>query len=210
MGNDIMDAMTTNRTGGRKRPSGRRGGDSGTRDAILDAARDLFAQVGYDNASLRAIAGAAGVDPALIRHFFGDKENLFATLAADRTTIPQLIAETLMGDPATAGHRLADTYLRLWEDPTTQPLLLALVRSASTSDKVAAMLRETLMARVPPELIKADPDRATRIALAGSHLFGLAAARHIIKMPAVADLPHDDLVAQVAPTIQRYLTATHI
>lgn len=199
-----------NGTDGRKRPSGRRGGDSGTREAILDSARDLFAQVGYDGVSVRAIAGAAGVDPALIRHFFGDKESLFATVAADRTTIPQIIAESLMGDPATAGHRLADTYLRLWEEPATQPLLLALVRSASTSDHVAAMLRETLMARVPPQVIEADPHRMTRIALAGSHLFGLAAARHIIKMPAVADLSLDDLVAQVAPTIQRYLTGTHV
>lgn len=200
----------TNDIDGRKRPSGRRGGDSGTREAILDSARELFAQVGYDGASVRAIAAAAGVDPALIRHFFGDKENLFATVAADRTTIPQIIAESLVGDPATAGHRLADTYLRLWEEPTTQPLLLALVRSASTSDRVASMLRETLMARVPPQVIEADPHRMIRIALAGSHLFGLAAARHIIKMPAVADLSHDDLVAQVAPTIQRYLTGTHL
>src|SRR6185437_1711481 len=102
-----------------KRPTGRRVGDSGTRDAILDAARDLFAERGYDGATIRAIATSAGVDPALIRHCVGDKEALFAAIVSDRSTIPERITEALPGAPDKLGERVADAYLRLWEEPDT-------------------------------------------------------------------------------------------
>ena len=80
--------------------TGRRAGNSGTRDAILDAATALFAERGYEGASMRTIAAAAGVDPALIRHFFDDKDTLFATVIADRTIIFQQLAASLPGDPS--------------------------------------------------------------------------------------------------------------
>lgn len=205
-----MGAMTTQSTR-RRRPTGRRAGDSGTRDAILDAARDLFAAAGYDGTSVRAIAGAADVDPALIRHFFGDKDTLFATVVADRTTIPHRLAESLLGDTDTLGQRVADVYLRLWEEPETRPVLMALVRSASTSERIALMLRETLDARLRPELNQwhSGQEQEIRLGLAASHLFGLAFARHVIAVPAIAALDHDELIAQIAPTIHRYLTGTH-
>jgi AcrR family transcriptional regulator len=190
--------------------TGRRPGDSGTRDAILDAATRLFAERGYDRASIRTIAAAAGVDPALIRHFFGDKDTLFTAVVADRTIVFEQIAASLPGDPATLGHRVADTYLRLWEQPQTRPILMAIARSATTSDKAAKMLRDALARRIRADARYADGEQARRLALAGSHLFGLAVARHIVKVPAIAQLAHEDLVAQVAPTIQRYLTGTHL
>ncbi|MCL2467507.1 MAG: TetR family transcriptional regulator [Micrococcales bacterium] len=187
----------------RGRPTGRRTGDSGTRDAILDAALTLFAERGYDAASVRAIAESAGVDPALIRHFFGDKNTLFATVVADRTSIPARLGAALDGDPSTLGARVADAYLRLWEDPQTRPTLLALVRSATTSPHAADMLRDLLAGRAPA----LAPDKAQGTALAASHLFGIAFTRHIIKLPAITACDHDTLVAAVAPTIQHYLTA---
>lgn len=193
-----------------KTRTGRRAGHSGTRDAILDAATKLFAERGYQGASMRTIAAAAGVDPALIRHFFGDKETLFATVAAHRTTIFQQLAASLPGDPADIGARVAHTYLRLWEQPETRPILMAIARSATTSDKAAQMLREALARGIDAHLGEPDHDQAQLQALAGSQLFGLAIARHIIKVPAITQLALDDLVAQVAPTIQRYLTATHL
>lgn len=194
-----------------KRPSGRRAGDSGTRDAILDAARELFAGLGYDGASIRAIASAAGVDPALIRHFFGDKETLFATTVADRTTIPGRILGAFAGDASQLGHRVADTYLRLWEDPDMRPILQALVRSATTSERAAAMLKEVLGARIRSEgsQLDFDDEQMQRVALAAAHMLGIAIARYIIKMPAVAAQSHDALVAEIAPTIHRYLTGQH-
>jgi AcrR family transcriptional regulator len=180
------------------------------RDTILDAATRLFAERGYDGASIRTIAAAANVDPALIRHFFSDKDTLFATVVADRTIVFQRLAASLPGDRASLGHRVADTYLRLWEQPQTRPILMAIARSATTSDKAAKMLRDGLVHRIRVHASPPDNDQARLLALAGSHLFGLAAARHIIKVPAIAELAHEDLVAQVAPTIQRYLTGTHL
>lgn len=193
----------------RKRPGGRRAGDSGTRDAILDAATTLFSQRGYDGASLRAIAAAAGVDPALIRHFFGDKETLFAAVVADRTAIMERLAGSLAGDQRDIGLRVTGTYLRLWEEPQTRPVLLAITRSATTSERAAQMLTQALGGKIRAGAGE-EADRIRRIIFAGSHLFGLAVARHIIKQPSLAEMDLDQLIAQVAPTIQRYLTGNHL
>jgi AcrR family transcriptional regulator len=193
-----------------KRPTGRRPGDSGTRDAIVDAANQLFAERGYEGASMRAIAAAAGVDPALIRHFFADKDTLFATVVADRTSIFDRLAASLAGDQASVGQRVADTYLRLWEQPPTQPILMAITRSATTSDKARQMLRDALDSRIRAHAGQPDPYQDRLIALAGAHLFGLAVARYIIKVPSITQLTHQELVAQVAPTIHRYLTGNHL
>lgn len=193
----------------RKRPGGRRAGDSGTRDAILDAATTLFSQRGYDGASLRAIAAAAGVDPALIRHFFGDKETLFAAVVADRTTIMQRLAGSLAGDQRDIGLRVTGIYLRLWEEPQTRRVLLAITRSATTSERAARMLTEALGGKIRATAGE-EAERIRRITFAGSHLFGLAVARHIIKQPSVAEMDLDQLIAQIAPTIQRYLTGNHL
>ena len=192
----------------RKNPGGRRPGDSGTREAILDAARLLFADRGYEGASLRAIAATAGVDPALIRHFFGDKQSLFAATVADRTTLPERMLGAIGGDPADVGRRFTDTYLLLWEDPETRPLLHALVRSAATSQGAADMVVELLQGRMRSH-DGVDDVLVQRISLAGAHLLGIAFARYILRMPPLADLSHDDLVDEIAPTIQRYLSGTN-
>lgn len=192
----------------RKRPTGRRAGDSGTRDAILDASLDLFADRGFEGASLRAIASQAGVDPALIRHFFGDKETLFATTIADRTAIPERFTGALTGDPDGLGRRVADTYLRMWDEPGTRPILLALVRSATTSELAARMLRDILGTRARHQAGIVDDEHVRRVGLAAAHLLGIAIARHVIQLPAVADIDHDTLVALAAPTVQRFLTGT--
>jgi AcrR family transcriptional regulator len=189
--------------------TGRRPGTSDSREVILDAATKLFSERGYDGASMRTIAAAAGVDPALIRHFFGDKDTLFATVVADRTVIYERVAAALPGDPSGIGQRLADTYLRLWEEAPTRPILMAVLRSATTSDRAAEMLQEALGRSVRAHTGVRDSDYAQRLAFAGAQLFGLAVARHIIKVPSIVRLAHDELVVQVAPTIQRYLTATH-
>lgn len=191
-----------------RRPAGRRKGDSGSKDAVLDAARDLFAELGFEGASMRAIAARAGVDPALIRHFFGDKDGLFVATMENRTQIPDRIAAALAGPPDSLGERAANTYLGLWEDPETQPILLSLVRSAMTSDKAAQLLVEAIAGRVYGASVS-DAGELAKIrgmALAGSHLFGLAVARHIFHIPVLDEMTHDELVALVAPVIQQYLT----
>lgn len=207
-GMDLDNSMSP-----RKRPSGRRAGESGTRERILDAAGDLFAELGYEGASIRGIATAAGVDPALIRHFFGDKETLFATTVADHTAIPHRLAEAYSGDPERLGARVADVYLRLWEEEETRRFLLALLRSATTSERAASMLMEVLGARLrdpgqsPAAFGNVPPEG---LALAASHLLGVAFTRHILKLPELAAMPHGELVEEIAPAIQRYLTGTPV
>lgn len=194
------------------RPTGRRAGKSRTRDDILDAALELFAEHGYDGTSLRAVAASAGVDHGLIRHFYGDKAQLFASTIADRTVILERLAGALTGGPDGIGLRVTDTYLRMWEEPGTRPILLALVRSATNSPRAANLLEDIFGTRIRAQNPSADRDDAQmqRVAIAGSHLMGLAFARHIVKLQPIADANLDDLVAAVAPTIQRYLTGNHL
>ncbi|MGW8566681.1 TetR/AcrR family transcriptional regulator [Isoptericola sp. NPDC055881] len=198
--------MTDHEETRRKKPTGRRVGDSGTRDAILDAALALFSERGFEGASLRAIAAEAGVDPGLIRHFFGDKDSLFIETVSDRTMIPSRIAAAFPGESHDIGRRVTDNYLRLWDDPQTGSILLALARSAATSPRAAAMMRDLLGARVGETIgmSVADP-RARGIALAASHLLGVAFARHVVRLPALVDADRDTLVREIAPTVQGYL-----
>lgn len=192
----------------RRRPTGRRVGDSGTRAAILEAAQDLFAERGYDGASIRAIATDAGVDPALIRHFFTDKDTLFSASIAEYSTIPERIAQTLTGDPATLGRRITAQYLRLWEDDETQPVLFSLARSATTSEHAAGLLAQLMVGRLQQDNAAPIPAaRLRRITLAGAHLLGVALGRHVLKVPPLALASIDQLVDEIAPIIQGYLAA---
>lgn len=188
-----------------KRPPGRPPGDSGTREAILDAALLLFAERGYDATSMRAIAAEAGVDPALVRHFHSDKATLFAATFADRSGIPERLARCLAGDPATRAHRLADTYLGLWEDPDTRPILLAVAKAAMTSPH-ADELPKIIGAAVSRGGI-ADPNGqdGRLLVLASSHLLGTAIARHILHTPPIASMTHDQLIDAVTPAIHCYV-----
>lgn len=201
-------AMTTSET---DRPQlGRRPGASVTREAILDAALDLFAHQGYEATSMRAVAAAAGVDPALVRHFFGHKENLFAATVLDRTDIATRLAVALDGDLRSVGRRLALAYLRLWEDPDAALPLTALARSALTSERTMNAL---IGLHMPDELVRsriAPPGGADGLALAISHLFGTAVFRYIGRLPPLADKPLEQLVDDVAPVIQHYLVGERI
>jgi AcrR family transcriptional regulator len=188
--------------------SGRRPGDSGTRRAILLAARARFAEVGYDRATIRAIALQAGVDPALVMHFFGSKQQLF--LAAIESTInpaevvPALLEAGLDG----IGERFARFYLGIWESPETRDGVAGIVRSALTHEDAAALLRDFLGSEVLGRLAASLPgdDAALRVALAGSHMVGLAMARYVVKVEPLASADVETVVAAVGPTIQRYLT----
>lgn len=191
----------------RKRPSGRRTGDSGTRQAILDAAQDLFARHGYNVASMRAIAAQAGVDTALIRHFFGDKPGLIAATLSEGTTAPGQLAAALRGDPATVGERLAETYFGLWESPETGPTIAAIFRSAVTSPEAMDLLRDTFGPQMQDQILgdEANPQGA---ALAIAHLMGVAVGRYVIKAEPLTAMTRDELVHVVAPVVQHYLTGT--
>jgi AcrR family transcriptional regulator len=187
-------------------PAGRRPGNGDTRQDVLDAARECFATSGYDGATIRAIAAKAGVDPALVHHFFGAKTNLFA--AAMELPAPEVLPGLLDGEVDGLGERVVRTFLTLWEDPNTRSRFLAVVRSAVRYEAAATMLRSFLSREVLG--VRAHnldtPDADLRATLVGSQLIGLAMARYVVKMQPLASASVETVVAAYAPTIQRYLT----
>ncbi len=188
-------------------PGGRRPGTTTTREAILAAARELFGARGYDGTTIRGIATAAGVDPALVHHFFGSKDELFVTVLEIPETVMAGVPQALAGDLDGAGERLARLYLGLYEHPDTGAAMLTAIRSAVAQEQAARVLRETITARLYTSVVDLLPDRPQlRMALAMSHLTGLAIGRHVLAVPPVAGMDLDELVAWVGPAIQRYLT----
>jgi AcrR family transcriptional regulator len=187
--------------------SGRRPGESGAREAILEAARALFAQHGFERATIRAVAAAAGVDPALVHHYFGSKEQLFEAALklpiAPAVVLPQLLQE----DPAHVGERIVQVFLATWERPANRRVLMAMLRSAAANEQATALVRRRLMAEVfgPLAALLCSPDAEMRVALVGSQLIGLALMRYVARIEPLATASPDTVAAAVGPTIQRYL-----
>jgi AcrR family transcriptional regulator len=188
--------------------TGRRAGTSGSREAILAAAREQFASDGYDGATVRGIAAAAGVDPALVRHYFGSKEHLFVEVLALPVDPAEIVPTILSGRPDGVGERLARFFLETWDRPDTP--FTALLRSVATNDQAATMLREFVSREVLGVIaatLKLDQPQL-RAALAGSQLVGLALMRYVLKLEPVASMDREKLIPLVGPTIQRYLSRT--
>ncbi|GAA0438385.1 TetR family transcriptional regulator [Acrocarpospora corrugata] len=188
--------------------SGRRPGNPQTREAILAAAMTAFTESGYAGTTIRGVARAAGVDPALVMHFFGNKDGLFgAALAYGGVPVRQL-TESLEGDLDTIGERLTARYIALWEDPEIGPRIRAVVTSAATSPAAAAILKEFMIHELAGPMVKLlerdHPEK--RALLAASQLMGVAFARYVIQIEIMTALTPEEIVACVAPSIQRFLT----
>jgi AcrR family transcriptional regulator len=189
------------------RRRGRRRSGADTRSQLLTAARAAFAERGYDGATVRHIAERAGVDAAMVNHWFGSKEALFTAslhIPIDPTVV---IGEILGGDPEHLGERLVGRFLTVW-DATGGAPLASLIRSVASHEAAARMLREfvtrVILARVVGVIA---PDRAElRASLVGSQIIGLGMARYVVKFEPLASADHATVVAAVAPTVQRYLT----
>ncbi len=189
------------------RTGGRRPGSTTTRADILDAARELFSTGGYDGTTIRAIATRAGVDPALVHHFFGSKDDLFLTVLRVPETVMTRVPQIVGGDLQHAGEQLTRFYLDLYESGETRSAMLTSIRSAVAQEEAARILRDSISARIFVAVGELLPDRpALRMSLAMSHLTGLAIGRYIFRIAPVADMDLEEVVAWVAPTIQRYLT----
>lgn len=190
------------------RRSGRRPGDSGTREAILAAAKESFAVSGYDATTIRGVGRTAGVDPALVHHFFGTKQELFAA-AMDLPVDPSQIVPALLADGLDGlGERLIRMFLLVWDTAPGQGPMLALLRSAAANDQAAAMLREFLTHSILGPLTRAaGRDRPEmRASLIGSQMMGLAVARYIVRLEPLSATDADTIAPIIGPTIQRYLT----
>ncbi|MEV1287602.1 TetR family transcriptional regulator [Micromonospora sp. NPDC049679] len=191
------------------RRTGRRPGNPDTREAILAAAREAFAERGFDAASIRAIAAGAGVDPALVHHYFGTKDQLFLAAMNSPIDPQQLIPQVWAGDRDQLGERLVRVFLGIWDSPAGAAAV-ALLRSAVSNEWTARLMREFVLTQVLRQVVKAagiEPEEARiRVPLVGSQLVGLAMVRYIIKIEPFASTPTEALVAAVGPTVQRYLT----
>lgn len=189
--------------------TGRRPGSPDTRDAILAAAREQFAERGFDGATVRQIAADAGVDPALVHHYFGTKEQLFLATVQVPIDPKQIVTIVAAGGKENVGENLVRTFLSVWDSPVGTAGA-ALLRSAMSSEWSARLLREFLLTQIlrrVGKMLDLDPAEApTRAALVATQIAGLAMMRYIIKLEPIASASPDALVAMVAPTIQRYVT----
>jgi AcrR family transcriptional regulator len=192
----------------RVRRRGRPAGGSDARERILSAARAEFAARGYDAVSLRAIARAAEVDPALLHHYFDGKDQVFAAAMRFDVDPRELVAAVLDGPLEQLGERLTRFFLSVWSDPDRRAPFVSLISAAATSDAAAAMLREflasALLARVTDALGR--PDARLRTSLAASHLVGLGVVRYVVAVEPLASASDDEVVALVGPVVQAYFT----
>jgi AcrR family transcriptional regulator len=190
--------------------TGRRRGSPDTRESILDAAREAFGARGFDGASIRTIAATAGVDPALVHHYFGTKEQLFVETVGAPVNPAELVPSILGGERSGLGERLVRLFLDVWGDPVNGPRLVAVVRTALAHDWSARMLREFVVSQVLRRVVAAagvPPDEApVRAALVASQMIGLGIARYVVKLEPLASTDTETVVAMVGPTVQRYLT----
>jgi AcrR family transcriptional regulator len=192
-----------------KRRIGRRPGNPDTRATILEAAREAFAERGFDGASIRQIATSAAVDPALVHHYFGTKDDLFRATLQVPFDPAEILPQVLTGSREDIGERLVTTFLRIWDSPAGTTLA-AVVRSAMTRDATVRLLREFLTTQILRRVLAhldLDPAEAPlRTSLVASQMAGLGVMRYIVKLEPLASAPPEVVVAAIAPTVQRYLT----
>lgn len=188
---------------------GRRRGSPDTRESILDAARRLFAEKGFDATTVRAIAADADVDPAMIHHYFGNKEELFRQTLRFPLNPAELIPQLVAGGRDELGVRLVGTFVKIWDSPVGAAGV-ALIRTAMSNEWTTRLLREFLITQIMRRIlaeIKLDPAEAPlRVSLVASQMAGLAMIRYIIKLEPLASLPAADVVALIGPNVQRYIT----
>ncbi|WP_102193000.1 TetR family transcriptional regulator [Microbacterium aurantiacum] len=189
------------------RRRGRPRGASDSRARIIAAAVDEFGEQGYDGSTIRSIAARAGVDSALVHHYFGTKADLFAE-AVGVPMRPDLdVPGILAGPREDVGERLVRYILGEWEKPEVRRrgvlLLRATVSSKLTTPLFAGFLTRELLSRVTAAMDA--PDAELRAGLVASQIGGLLLARYVMKVPPLVDATVDDIAAQVGPTLQRYL-----
>ena len=177
-----------------------------TRTAILKAARARFAADGYQKATIRAIAADAAIDPSMVMRYYGSKERLFAAAVDIDLRLPA-IAALPAGE---TGAALVGHFLRRWEGDPSDDALLTLLRSAATDENSAERAREIFREQILPvalALAGGDPAAAAeRAGLVATQMLGLALCRYIVRIPPVAAMPAETVIARIGPTVQRYLT----
>ncbi|HEY1093877.1 MAG TPA: TetR family transcriptional regulator [Glycomyces sp.] len=194
----------------RTKRAGRRTGNPDTRAEILAAARRLFAEGSFEAVSMRRIATEAGVDPSLIHHYFGSKDDLFlAAIELPMDPAPEVAAVLKAGGVEGAGGRLMAAFVAIWDGPH-QDKLLAVVRTSLSKPAMSFVLRQLFEHRIVKTVEDVLGDQVDRIpvraSFIASQVFGLVVARYILKLEPVASLSPSELAETIGPTIDRYLT----
>jgi AcrR family transcriptional regulator len=199
--------MAAEATAAASAKAGRRRGNPDTRSTILAAAQSEFADKGFDRVSMRGIAKTAGVDPSLMYHYFGSKDDvLLASLDVPfdpREVIPALTREGVEG----LGSRIAARFLAIWDDPTNQSRLVTVVRASMSSTAAQDLLTNGLARMIlgPIREVVAPSEAAIRTSYVASQLLGLAVTRYVLRLEPLASAPSEVVMAAIGPTLQRYL-----
>jgi AcrR family transcriptional regulator len=188
--------------------TGRRRGGGDTRQAIAEAARRQFADRGYEAATIRSIATEAGVDPALVMHFHGSKEALFAEVVQWPFDPDEAVAELLVGKRSAVGERLARLFVTTWDAEAGRNPIVALLRTALSQESTARLFRDFLSTRFFGPLAEGlRIDRPElRTSLASSQLVGLGIIRYVMRFEPLASMDSEAVIAVLGPALQRHLT----
>ncbi|MBB4854457.1 AcrR family transcriptional regulator [Mycobacteroides chelonae] len=171
-----------------------------TRAAILEAAQEHFAGVGYEKATIRAIAATAGIDPSLVMRYYGNKGKLFAAAANFDIQLPENLTEIPRSQ---LGAALVEHFLEKWEADDT---MVALLRATVSQESARARMAEIFSSQMVPVIESLTADRALeRATLISTQMIGLAMCRYVIQLGHVPDMTHEQIIELVAPTIQYYL-----
>jgi len=191
----------------RQKALGRRPGKSGTREAIAAAAQKQFAERGYDRATIRAIAAEADVDPALVSHYFGTKQELFAAVTDLPWGLDEAMPWIIDGPRSKVGARFAQFFVGVLEDAESRRIVTSMVRAAASEPQAATLVRDLVAERVLKPIADAlesdQPD--LRAGLVNSQMVGIVMHRYIVGLEPIASLPPDELARALAPNLQRYL-----
>jgi AcrR family transcriptional regulator len=200
--------MKTRRTRGTKAiPPGPRDERGVLAGRILTEARTSFAEHGYGGTTVRAVARAADVDPALVYHYYGSKENLLDAATTPPQSFLDQIVTAWQSPPGELGEQLVRQMLANWRNPDHEPVLRAVMQIAgnvpATREKLRNMIERSMMG--PSAQALSEDERALRSSLIASQLMGLAFMRFVWRIEPLASMGDDDVVAMIAPAIQRYL-----
>lgn len=189
--------------------AGRRPGRTLTSGAILEAARELFSRTGYQGTTLRAVAERAGVNQALVRHFYGSKHQLFlAAVAFPPQPLIEMVAALQAAAPDQRGQRAATVFVSAWRDPATSQQLQAVFRAAAASDEGGMLVRRMVEDVIVPRVAGLLGVEVVRVGAAMSQLLGFAFLSAIVRAQPLAGLDDDQAIALLGPAVQAHLDGT--
>ncbi|WP_051022610.1 TetR/AcrR family transcriptional regulator [Nocardia pneumoniae] len=174
----------------------------------MTAARKSFAERGYSGTSLRSVAQAADVDPTLVNYYFSNKTGLLKAALEPPDAFGAGIAEAARAPLEERGRAFVEAALRMWDDPATAEVLRSIILAASHEPFAMERLRSVFSALVLQVVSASLPDAEAelRADLVSTQIVGLAMTRYVWAIDRIADIPSEQVVRLIAPTVQHYLT----